>query len=452
MHCPSRWCTRAEDGHLALRACLAHSSGKANDWNGLHGQLPRGAGGLAREARSALLSQADRALASTTRCWTSYEPGMTLRHRWTACSARRGNGCRASSSDVVAHARRARPVPSEPVGPFPLDQASVRCASRWCACLGFDFEAGRLDVSTHPFCGGVPEDVRMTTRFREDDFLGQPDGHHPRNRPWPLRAEPAARPWISQPVSRGAQRWRIHESQSLSSFEMQLGSHPGFVAAAGTTGGAGLRRRSLPLRRLNLQKLLTRVKPGFIRVEADEVTYAAHIILRYEIERPLIEGEPPGSKMFQRCGTPRCMELLGRGHTRQLQVTARCRTCTGPKRCSATSPATHWARCTPRSGLRPCAAPGPGGVPDVDGCIARWRARAGVRLAAREHLEPGQPLDHRRAGRARQRRGAEPGALQGAPRGQVSGVTLRLRPESARRAAGSGGRRSCRRTWRRRRV
>jgi carboxypeptidase Taq len=40
------------------------------------------------------------------------------------------------------------------------------------ALLGFDFEAGRLDVSTHPFCGGVPEDVRMTTRFREDDFLG----------------------------------------------------------------------------------------------------------------------------------------------------------------------------------------------------------------------------------------------------------------------------------------
>ena len=41
----------------------------------------------------------------------------------------------------------------------------------------------------------------------------------------------------------------------------------------------------------NLQRLLTRVKPGFIRVDADEVTYPAHVILRYEIERPLIEGE-----------------------------------------------------------------------------------------------------------------------------------------------------------------
>jgi carboxypeptidase Taq len=37
--------------------------------------------------------------------------------------------------------------------------------------LGFDFEAGRLDESAHPFCGGVPEDVRMTTRYRDDDFL-----------------------------------------------------------------------------------------------------------------------------------------------------------------------------------------------------------------------------------------------------------------------------------------
>ena len=41
----------------------------------------------------------------------------------------------------------------------------------------------------------------------------------------------------------------------------------------------------------NLHRLMTRVKPGFIRVDADEVTYPAHVILRYEIERPLIEGE-----------------------------------------------------------------------------------------------------------------------------------------------------------------
>ena len=37
--------------------------------------------------------------------------------------------------------------------------------------LGFDFNHGRLDVSTHPFCGGVPSDVRITTRYDESDFM-----------------------------------------------------------------------------------------------------------------------------------------------------------------------------------------------------------------------------------------------------------------------------------------
>src|SRR3546814_10979063 len=39
------------------------------------------------------------------------------------------------------------------------------------AAVGFDFEHGRLDVSLHPFCGGVPDDVRITTRYDEDDFM-----------------------------------------------------------------------------------------------------------------------------------------------------------------------------------------------------------------------------------------------------------------------------------------
>jgi carboxypeptidase Taq len=153
--------------------------------------------------------------------------------------------------------------------------------------LGFDFEAGRLDVSTHPFCGGVPEDVRMTTRFAEHEFLGSlmgtvhetGHGRYEQNRPRDL---------LGQPVSL-ARSMAIHESQSLS-FEMQLGSHPGFVAllAPMIREAFGDQPAFAPD---NLQRLLTRVRPGLIRVDADEVTYPAHIILRYEIERPLIEGE-----------------------------------------------------------------------------------------------------------------------------------------------------------------
>lgn len=182
-------------------------------------------------------------------------------------------------------ARQAR----EPVialkGPFPID-AQRRLCERVVRELGFDFESGRLDVSTHPFCGGVPEDVRLTTRFSEGDFLGAlmgtihetGHGRYEQNRPRALLGQPAA-------VARSA---AIHESQSLA-FEMQLGCHPAFVArmAPWIAEAFGPQPAFEPA---NLGRLITRVKPGFIRVEADEVTYPAHIILRYEIERPLIEG------------------------------------------------------------------------------------------------------------------------------------------------------------------
>ena len=182
--------------------------------------------------------------------------------------------------------RQAKETVLQPEGPFPVARQRALCEAVM-KLLGFDFDGGRLDVSTHPFCGGVPEDVRMTTRFRDDEFLGSlmgtvhetGHGRYEQNLPRELLGQPVAE----------ARSMALHESQSLS-FEMQLGSHPGFV------------RHLVPLvvqafgdqpafAEANLAKLLTRVKRGFIRVDADEVTYPAHIILRYEIEKPLIEGE-----------------------------------------------------------------------------------------------------------------------------------------------------------------
>ena len=172
------------------------------------------------------------------------------------------------------------------VGPFPVaTQRTMNLAVM--KKLGFDFDAGRLDESAHPFSGGVPEDVRLTTRYREDDFVQSlmgtihETGHARFEQNLP-------REWLGQAIGH-ARSYGIHESQSLS-FEMQLarsrefagllapmlsehfGSQPAFEAG-------------------NLHHALTRVKPGFIRVNADEVTYPAHIILRYEIERALIEGD-----------------------------------------------------------------------------------------------------------------------------------------------------------------
>jgi carboxypeptidase Taq len=182
--------------------------------------------------------------------------------------------------------RQAKEPVLQPEGPFPVAKQRALCEAVM-KMLGFDFDGGRLDVSTHPFCGGVPEDVRMTTRFSDAEFLGSlmgtvhetGHGRYEQNLPRDLLGQPVAE----------ARSMALHESQSLS-FEMQLGSHPGFirqlaplvVQAFGDQPAFG---------EANLQKLLTRVKPGFIRVDADEVTYPAHIILRYEIEKPLIEGE-----------------------------------------------------------------------------------------------------------------------------------------------------------------
>jgi carboxypeptidase Taq len=163
--------------------------------------------------------------------------------------------------------RQARETVLQPQGPFDL-AAQRQLSQQVVRLLGFDFDAGRLDVSTHPFTGGVPEDVRLTTRYSPDDFVGalmgtiHETGHG-------LYEQNLPRDLLGQPVAR-ARSMAIHESQSLA-FEMQLGCHPAFVAllAPLLVQAFGAQPAFEPG---NLQRLLTRVQPGFIRVEADEVT------------------------------------------------------------------------------------------------------------------------------------------------------------------------------------
>jgi carboxypeptidase Taq len=173
-----------------------------------------------------------------------------------------------------------------PSGPFPLaTQRAMNLAIM--KKLGFDFDAGRLDESAHPFSGGVPEDVRLTTRYREDDFVQSlmgtihETGHARFEQNLP-------REWLGQPIGH-ARSYGIHESQSLS-FEMQLARSREFTTLLSPMllQHFGTQAAFAPD---NFNRVLTRVKPGHIRVNADEVTYPAHIILRYEIERALIEGD-----------------------------------------------------------------------------------------------------------------------------------------------------------------
>jgi len=153
--------------------------------------------------------------------------------------------------------------------------------------LGFDFNHGRLDISAHPFCGGVPEDVRITTRYDENLMLSalmgviHETGHarYEQNLP---------RDWAGQPAGE-ARSMSVHESQSLF-MEMQIGRsrefltfiRPQIVSAFGDQAA---------LETENFIRIAQQVKPGLIRIEADEVSYPAHIMLRYDIELALIEGE-----------------------------------------------------------------------------------------------------------------------------------------------------------------
>lgn len=174
----------------------------------------------------------------------------------------------------------------EAQGPFDIERQRALGVDIM-GILGFDFSAGRLDISTHPFCGGVAEDVRITTRYNDDDFkrsmmgIVHETGHARYKQCLP-------RDTIHLPVGR-ARSAGIHESQSLS-FEMQIGRNPAFLALI-----APLVQKHLgdqpAFDCANLARLYTRVKPGFIRVDADELSYPAHIILRYEIERALISGD-----------------------------------------------------------------------------------------------------------------------------------------------------------------
>ncbi len=177
----------------------------------------------------------------------------------------------------------------QPAGQFPAEKQKA-LAMELMEAVGFDFQHGRLDTSHHPFCGGVPEDVRITTRYSNNDFseslMGvlHETGHAKYEQGLP-------RKWISQPVGR-ARSMGIHESQSLFQ-EMQICRGQAFLQFSAPLMHRHLGNGQTPdscWDADNLYQLYNRVKPGYIRVNADEASYPLHVILRYELEQDLISG------------------------------------------------------------------------------------------------------------------------------------------------------------------
>ena len=186
-----------------------------------------------------------------------------------------------------AEARQAgRPAPVRPHGPFPVEAQEVLCR-QLSERLGLDFAHARLDRSAHPFSGGSATDVRITTRYDEADFtqavlaVVHETGHALYERGLPQA-------WARQPVGE-AEGMAAHESQSLI-VEMQAARSDAFLSFLGPLLHQAFGNDVAPYRPENLARLWRRVGRIYIRVDADEMTYPAHVILRFRLEQALIEG------------------------------------------------------------------------------------------------------------------------------------------------------------------
>ncbi|CAN5663574.1 thermostable carboxypeptidase 1 [soil metagenome] len=213
-----------------------------------------------------------------------YEPGASAQDL-----AERFAGLRRDLIPLVDAIRGSsrRPDPTILARSFPVDRQRL-LGEMMASAVGFDFQRGRLDTSAHPFCSGIgPGDCRLTTRYNEHDpgeaLFGilhevghglYEQGLAPEHFGTPMGEaislgihESQSRLWENA-VGRGRAFWRYWYPQAVRIFRTALGdvSPDAFHFA------------------------INRVEPSMIRVQADEVTYNIHIIIRFVLERALITG------------------------------------------------------------------------------------------------------------------------------------------------------------------
>jgi carboxypeptidase Taq len=216
-----------------------------------------------------------------------YQPGITAADVEPVFAAYEAWLREALPRAEAIQARQPAPIPL--TGRFPVAAQRALCRAM-AERVGLDFDHARLDESLHPFCGGTPTDVRITTFYDEANpakaLLGvlHETGHAMYERGLP-------RDFARQPVGEAA-GMAAHESQSLI-VEMQACRSDAFLQFLGPQLREAFGVSEEVAAAANLARLWRHVSRGFIRVDADELTYPAHVILRFRLERAMIEGRLP---------------------------------------------------------------------------------------------------------------------------------------------------------------
>jgi carboxypeptidase Taq len=171
-------------------------------------------------------------------------------------------------------------------GPFPPD-GQRRLVETVLRQVGVDEDRWRLDVALHPFQATIsPGDVRLTTRYAEDDLDSlfgtlHEFGHG--------LYEANIDPELARTPLGGGVSSAVHESQSRL-WENMVGRSPGFWRWCFPHLQAAFPERFAGRDWADVHRAVNAIKPTLIRVSADEVTYGLHVVLRFELELALFEG------------------------------------------------------------------------------------------------------------------------------------------------------------------
>lgn len=212
-----------------------------------------------------------------------YQPGVTSSDVTAIFDSHRAFLSDFIPAVLERQASRGAPPTRVPASEAVQEETCRRLSER----AGLDFQRARLDRSAHPFCSGTRDDVRITTRYDTEDMSCAVFGvlHETGHAIYEQDLPPE---WAGQPVGASG-GMGIHESQSLI-VEMQAALSDGYLRwlAADLASCPGI---NLAAGADALISAWRRVEPGFIRVEADEVTYPAHVMLRFDLERALVSGD-----------------------------------------------------------------------------------------------------------------------------------------------------------------